>query len=92
MIHIYEPYFRWDTLFFTEIRLIESIIPVGYREAWARANSETNRFILGWVEDAEPDTIQHDCAFFCHPGSCLLLHKLLLRASPRSRGRGRPNK
>ena len=71
------------TLFFTEIRMIESI-PVGFREEWERTNEQ----VYSWVEEVVPGSREYDCALFWE----FLLHKLLLRASPRPRGQGRPNK
>ena len=70
-------------LYFTDIKVIESV-SVCYRDAWAKANTT----VYKWIEDAEPGTMQHDCALFWE----LLLHRLLLRSSPRTRGRGRTSK
>ena len=69
--------------FFTPLKLIENI-PVCYREAWAKANTQ----VYQWIEDSVPGTREHDCALFWE----LMLHRILLRAQPKSRGRGRPNK
>ena len=73
----------FTSLYFTDIKVIESV-PVCYRDAWAKANTT----VYKWVEDAVPGTMQYHCALFWE----LLLHRLLLRSSPRSRGRGRNSK
>ena len=70
------------TLFFTKIQVIESV-PVCYRESWAKANTQ----VFQWIKSATPGSIHHDCALMWE----LLLHRLLLRKSPKSRGRQRDN-
>ena len=49
---------------------------------------KANSTVYRWVKESAPGTLQHDCALFWE----LLLHRLLLRSSPRTRGRGRPSK
>ena len=67
-------------LYFTDIRMVTAV-PSCLVEAWSRANAKVYR----WLQQTVPVTIQHDCALRWE----LLLHKLLLRSSPKSRGRGR---
>ena len=59
-------------------------IPTAYWEQWARANA----VVYEWVLSSESGTEQYDNTLFWE----LLLHKMLLRKSPKSRGRGRASK
>ena len=70
-------------VFFTELPMIERI-PTAYWEQWARANA----VVYEWVLSSEPGTEQYDNTLFWE----LFLHKMLLRKSPKSRGRGRATK
>ena len=67
-------------LYFTDIRMITAV-PNCLWEAWARANTT----VYQWIQQEEPGTQRHDCALMWE----LLLHKLLLRSSPKSRGKKR---
>ena len=67
-------------LYLTDIRMITAV-PNCLWEAWARANTTVYR----WIQKEEPGTQRHDCALMWE----LLLHKLLLRSSPKSRGKRR---
>lgn len=67
-------------LFFTELPMIERV-PSRYTEQWARANVK----VYTWALHSKEGTPEHTFALFWE----LLLHKLLLRKSPRTRGKGR---
>ena len=70
-------------LLFTDIPLITRL-PTEYWEQWARANTTVHK----WVENADEGSQEYDNALFWE----LLLHRLLLRKSSRSRGQGRRSK
>ena len=70
-------------LFFTELPMVSNV-PTDYWEAWARANT----VVYNWVLDSEPGSIERDNALFWE----LLIHKMLLRRSSKSRGRQRTSK
>ena len=70
-------------LLFTDIPLITRL-PTEYWEQWARANTTVHK----WVENAAEGSQEQDNALFWE----LLLHRLLLRKSSRSRGQGRRSK
>ena len=67
-------------LFFTDMPMIQSV-PARFWEQWARANVT----VYNWVLTAKEGTEERTLALFWE----LLLHKLILRKSPRSRGKGR---
>ena len=67
-------------LFFTELSMVTTV-PTEY---WARANT----VVYNWVLNSEPGSAERDNALFWE----LLLHKMLLRRSSKSRGRDRISK
>ena len=67
-------------LFFTKLPMVTSV-PTDYWEPWARANT----VVYNWVLNSEPGSVERDNALFWE----LLLHKMLLRRSSKSRGRKR---
>ena len=70
-------------VYFADIKLVTRV-PTRFRQAWAKANA----VVYEWVLDSEPGSQQRDNALFWE----LLLHRILLRADPRSRGRKRQSK
>ena len=68
------------SLFFTDLPMI-TCVPTEYWEQWARANT----VVYDWVLNSTPGTVEHDNALFWE----LLIHKMLLRRAPKSRGKGR---
>ena len=70
-------------LFFTELPMVTTV-PTDYWESWARANT----VVYNWVLESEPGSVDRDNALFWE----LLLHKMLLRRSSKSRGKQRISK
>ena len=70
-------------LFFADIKLVTRV-PRQFQEQWVKANS----VVYTWVLQSEAGSQERDNALFWE----LLLHRLLLRADPRSRGKRRASK
>ena len=66
-------------MLFANIKLVQTV-PACFREAWARANTT----VYTWVLNSEPDSQERDNALYWE----LLLHRMLLRKSPRNNKSG----